>query len=420
MGGSAFANEPCRLYTPRMPPQAYARIRDACQHLLQQHYALVATPIEAPAKIDHGDIDILVAEALSSQPPCGVLPLTEHLSAVLGATKSIAVQGNPTVSLALRWPSDVPCHSKRPPPVELGEDSTIYEVYVQVDVHVCTDPADFHWTLFHHAHGDLWNLLGSSIRRYGLTVNNRGLHLRIPELEDVNRKRSLVFLTCEPQAILDFLGLSHERYWSPFASVEEMFAYAAGHRFFHVRPEMSASEVVRELKHNDRHRMKTRPVFTKWITEFIPDCRDKGLYSQEPTSRDQVREEALVTFRVEEEYRQRRDDFLHERDKEETWKLIKENVPFEGIDPQLRAAAVKGLKALILEDNHDDGINPQLQIKDSEGTYLRENVCAIVDAHWAEIGHLRMERGVIKMKEKMRQRDLERDEKASKQDILST
>ena len=148
--------------------------------------------------------------------------------------------------------------------------------------------------LFHSAHGDLWNILGSTIRRFGLTVNDRGLYLRIPDIELLDRKKSMVFLTEKPSEVLNFIGIDEKRWWKPFSSQSEMFNYAAGCKLFWVREKDAEEEehdVVgdrpaegqeggeagkKKLKHNDRQRMAKRPIFNDWITVFIPKCREEA------------------------------------------------------------------------------------------------------------------------------------------------
>ncbi len=61
--------------------------------------------------------------------------------------------------------------------------------------------------LFKHAHGDIWNLLGSTIRPFGLTVDEDALWLRIPEIEKFDRKKAKIRLTSDPVEVIRFLGL---------------------------------------------------------------------------------------------------------------------------------------------------------------------------------------------------------------------
>jgi len=43
-----------------MPHHVYRQVRDMCHSALREVFVYVATPIEGPAKKDHGDVDILV------------------------------------------------------------------------------------------------------------------------------------------------------------------------------------------------------------------------------------------------------------------------------------------------------------------------------------------------------------------------
>ena len=174
MGGKAFTSGPTPLSTRRMPPDTYRRLRDHYLHILRSLYNEVATPIEAPAKVSYGDIDILVSQPsdLSNPPTTDVLSKTLNADRVLGT------------SFAVSYPDQADQH-------------------VQIDVHVCP-LGTFAWHFFHQFHGDLWNLLGTTIRPFDLTANDVGFHIRIPEIEDLNRKRAFVLLTSEPSEVLEF------------------------------------------------------------------------------------------------------------------------------------------------------------------------------------------------------------------------
>lgn len=239
MGGKAFANESPELPTPRMPPFVYHHLRQKYISILSAFYLHVGSPTESPEKSSHGDIDILVSSPRDPIHPPAPAVLTTALSAVKtinsGSIKSFAV----------------------PYPDEPG-------VFVQVDVGVCK-PALFEWELFHTSYGDLWNILGTAIRSFGLTANDRGLHVRIREIEAVERKQSLVFLTCEPEAVLRFLGLDVAEYRAGWTRVEDMFAFLVRNRFM-----TKEAYVRRELKCNDRKRMLQRDVYRRFIDDWMP------------------------------------------------------------------------------------------------------------------------------------------------------
>lgn len=83
MGGIAFSLKDTRgLHTPRMPRTVYRFIRDICHAALRQRFMAVASPIEAPAKQDYGDVDIFVAWDVIGTP----LGNYEDISSLLGTT----------------------------------------------------------------------------------------------------------------------------------------------------------------------------------------------------------------------------------------------------------------------------------------------------------------------------------------------
>ncbi|MCJ1461176.1 hypothetical protein MMC28_011558 [Mycoblastus sanguinarius] len=285
MGGNAFANGPTPLSTPRMPPELYYSLRDYYLDLLLTFYAQAATPIEAPSKTSFGDIDTVV-----SQPKSRTIS-AESLAEGLAAKRTFTTPGSPTTSFALPYP-DLP------------------DNYVQLDVHFCP-PSTFKWEIFHQSHGDLWNLLGTTIRPFGLTANNIGLHLRIAEIEGLNRKRGLLLLTSEPDKVLDFLGLGKGAYERPFESVETMYRYVCGCRFFRVETYMQS-----DLKANDRKRMAQRELYRRFVEEWLPKYREwirtQGGVNAD-FARGDVLEEVISRFGKRKEHEERLDEWRKER-----------------------------------------------------------------------------------------------------------
>lgn len=397
MGGQAFASGSNPLSTPRMPLAVYLAIKNRCQEILEQCYNHVATPIEAPGKKDYGDVDFLVA--------CPKLVyhgsnIAETIGRALGAERSIFCKGNPTINFAVPWPSGV---QRDAVAGCLTENDANANIFAQVDVHVSHDKDDWEWELFQHAHGDLWNILGSTIRKHGLTVNNVGFFLRIEEIELIDRKKSMVLLTKNPSAVLSFLGLDEVLWWRQFGSVQAMYEYAATCRYFW------AEDIVKEidedkkaLKHNDRKRMNLRPVFRKWIEEFIPQCRESGAYKREPPLREQVREDAFKRFGVKDEYDQRLNVFRRERQTDEVWRnVIKGGLPTEDVDPDLRGAAIRGLKAIIIEGDLSNGIVPPKPLKIGDDFFNMEAVVEFVTDNWQQVGAIQLQKQNVKAAEKM-------------------
>lgn len=416
MGGHAFSSLLPPLYTPRMPQVIYEKVRDETHHVLRQYYDAVATPIEAPAKTDYGDIDILVAgpkplqyDFLSTDDGQPV----HHLATTLRAKAWVQEKGNATVHFAIHWPSSTDGSNK----YESLDDR---EKYIQVDVHLCRSQKQFNWELFHHAHGDIWNILGSIIRRFGLTANDQGLYLRIPEIELHDKKKSMIFLTDEPSKVLHFLGLDEARWWHQFRSPNEMYTFAAECRMFWVKEAIEEQEIEdsrgqalssydgkvidgqeggesgkKKLKHNDRQRMAKRPLFRQWIEDFIPKCREQNLYTSKTISRDDIRQDAFDVFDAQEEYEKRLKEWRLLKHNEEVFReAIKERVPLE--DPVLRGASVKMLKEIVIEGKEVHAAIPPAPARNEDGFFDLQAVERFVDEHWEEAGKYRLERAKAK------------------------
>ena len=271
MGGKAFGHPPHALSTPRIPHAVYLPLRDKYTSLLATFYENAKSPIEVPEKISHGDIDILVSGP-------HLATTVQSVSQALNAKALISTPGSPSTSFACPFP-------------DLPDD------YVQVDVHVC--PAStFDWEFFTASHGDLWNLLGTSLRGFGLTTNNTGLNLRIAEIEHLDRKKSMLFLTSDPTSVLEFLCLDMKRYWRQFETVDDLYEYVVSMRFF------KKETYVRDgLKSNDRKRMGKRPLFQRFVDEWLPQrSTGEALKGNTELTRESTLEEALDRYSKRKEY----------------------------------------------------------------------------------------------------------------------
>ena len=253
MGGKAFASGPDALSTPRLPPALYFAILEQTKILLRTVYMHVESPPPAPAKASHGDVDILVCSPLWRPPPS-----TADLERLLNAKRSLSGAER---SFAVPHPS-------------------IGDAYVQVDLSVRPDLASWRWQVFFHAFGDMWSLLGSIIRPFGLTANDRGLHVRIKEIEVIEKKKSMIFLTREPQEVCELLGLDTERIGFDteglvqggdgtngrgFRNMEDMYEFVAVSRFFR-----KENCVKHTLKSNDRKRMAQRIGYSAFVDDWLP------------------------------------------------------------------------------------------------------------------------------------------------------
>ena len=84
-------------------------------------------------------------------------------------------------------------------------------------------------------HGELWRYaadFGVVVATAGLTINDRGLHVRVPEMEGINRKAAMILLTFDIVKMLEFPGLDVGKWKSGFESDEEVFEWCLGGRFW--------------------------------------------------------------------------------------------------------------------------------------------------------------------------------------------
>ncbi|KAK8084361.1 hypothetical protein PG997_005632 [Apiospora hydei] len=413
MGGLVFTGGPDPLYTPRMPPAVYQHAKAACHAALQQLFEHVATPIEGPEKPDFGDLDFLV---YSSTADLQSVQWRDDVRAALGAVGCVSQQPH-TGSFAIYWPEGVPDERETP--------GVTQQRYIQVDVHVCASPETLRWSVFKNDHGDLWNLLGSTIRPFGLTVDHEALYVRIAEIEKLDKKKAKVRLTSDPDTVLRFLGLDLARWKRPFATMRETYEYAATCRFFWVKPESSSEggadggsdadedriggEFTRkDLKSNDRQRMSKRPMFNRWINEFIPACREQHRFTDRQIDRDGTLEEAFAQFGVRETYDARVLEFRKKRQAETIWKdVIKAAVPTEGIAPMFRGGAANGLKKIILQGDESFDVVPSEPLKNEDGLFDEDAVRRFAEANWEKVGDIVFKKNHERMLEKLK-KDAER------------
>ncbi|KAG5917832.1 hypothetical protein E4U42_007096 [Claviceps africana] len=416
MGGSAFASpgKSQPLYTPRMPKAVYEHVKAQCHSILREHYIYVASPIDGPAKADFGDIDILVAWPKGDGSHVDGQNQLQAIAKLLGAVDVISKGSHCASNLAIPWPEELDAsgnHEGAQPPKTK---------HIQVDVRVCQTLQTFEWTLLKNAHGDIWNMIGSTIRPYGLTIDDRALWIRIPEVETFNKHKSKIFLTSDPSEVLDFLGLPIDDVWDrPFASLGDMYEYVARCPMFWVRAQdrrgdnadgdethaapdparkTTASSDAQRLKSNDRRRMSKRPAYRRWVDEFIPECRRQGRFLEKRMSREQVTHAALCRFHAGPAYGLRRKEALVERQRELIFRdLIKGTIPppaaghYDAQATLFRSCQIKALKSIILQgDATTYGVDVGESFQNEDGFFDLARAADFIAARKDEIGEAAM------------------------------
>lgn len=268
-----------------------------------------------------------------------------------------------------------------------------------------------------HDHGDMWNILGAMIRSYGLTANEEALYIRIPELEHVDKKKARVFLSNSPTKVLDFIILgTYDEWIRRFSSVDAMFDFTSRCRWFHAwlahEIEKDNAGVKDSLKSNDRQRMNQRPVFARWVEEYVPaqiilnrSFVDNNNNNLSPIAlRDEVRAAAFAAFPGAEE-RYTRQLAAWNKEKARIFvknKLIKEDMalpesiawalpmPQEGIsiaevEKNWRGVLRSALTKLIVCECEGMGIAPP-QVRDKNGVLITEEVKEWIEKNWEAVG----------------------------------
>lgn len=141
-----------------MPTFVYSDLKAKLHKALCGLYEHVTTPAEAPEKADHGDIDFIVCS-----PRADVTH--EQIHGALKATWSIPKKG--TSNFALSWDAVV------------GQEKGRQNDYIQIDVCICQDVAEFERVRFCHSYGDLFMILGLMVRSHGLTLGTGGLRVSV-------------------------------------------------------------------------------------------------------------------------------------------------------------------------------------------------------------------------------------------------
>lgn len=392
MGGSVFKIGIVSLDTPRMPLDVYSFEKERCKKALRTLYESVACPIDGPEKLDFGDIDICVARPFSNK--------GDPQRAIKSALGAELVRSNGSIThYAVPWPSHlVP-----------DTDPAGAQRYIQVDVTICSTLEEMQWILFKHAHGDLWSILGSIIRPYGLTIDETCLSVRIPEIEPHNRKLARVALTKEPSQVLSFLGLPEGRVWEvPFHSREEMFRYLTQSPMFYVFPARTRRSIDESpgleqpaLNSKDRKRLNTRPAYREWAEEFLPRCSREGTFSEKRTSREEVLQQAFARFQVQDEYNRRlKAHHLEEQVAHIKRHVIRSVLPAPEGPPEdkrqvlYRGVLAKALTQIIMENDRSYGIYPEPNrpLKNAKGMFILKNVSEFVQEMHRAIGQRALDR----------------------------
>lgn len=292
----------------------------------------------------------------------------------------------------------------------------------------------------------MWNILGAMIRPYGLTANEEALYIRIPEIEQVDKKKARVFLTNCPTKVLEFIMRDkHDEWVRRFSSVDAMFDYTSRCKWFHAwlahEIEKDNAGVKDSLKSNDRQRMNQRLIFAHWVKDYIPGqirlnrpFLDTNNRTPEAV-RDEVRAAAFAAFPgAEEHYNQQLTAWNKERVRIFVKnKLIKEDMalpdsiacalpmPQEGVlvaelERNWRGVLRSALTKLIVNECEGVGIAPP-QVRDKYGVLIIDKVKDWIEKNWEAVGRAAWAEQCARAAESMRFKQA-RQQKLDKDDFV--
>ncbi|KAJ4414189.1 hypothetical protein N0V82_008091 [Gnomoniopsis sp. IMI 355080] len=458
MGGKAFSTGSHALYTPRMAPKVYEIVLADCLNALRPLFPTIRAPIEAPEKISFGDIDILVSLEGSAftlddiNDPQKIVVWTAIEQALKAAQVFQEGKVVSSKSIALPWPINMSedamvsqlavesmaghkAESERgeasSKAAEISHEAESKNRFIQVDIQLCSTNQELEWRVFKHDHGDMWNILGAMIRPYGLTANEEALYLRIPELEQVDKKKARVFLTSCPTKVLGFIMRDkHDEWVRRFSSVDAMFDYTSRCKWYHAwlahEIEKDNSGVKVSLKSNDRQRMKQRLIFARWVEDYVPgQIRSSRPFlstnNRTPIAlRDEVRAAAFAAFPgAEERYNQQ----LAAWNKERVRIFVKNNLikddmalpesiacalpmPQEGnsiaeLERNWRGVLRSALTKLIVDECDGVGIAPP-HVRDKYGVIIVDEVKHWIENNWEAVGRAAWAQQCARAAESMR------------------
>ncbi|PHH52912.1 hypothetical protein CFIMG_008325RA00001 [Ceratocystis fimbriata CBS 114723] len=363
MGGNAFSD----LWTPRMPTSVYHHVRSKLHTQLCSLFQTVETPINGPGKTDFGDIDIFVASP--QEPTLSITALFKLIERTLQPVATNIVLPNRSINLAIPWPDAFPAPEK-PPATAPGTASVLEltsattstpghaeaSVFIQVDIHIYESPESWKWAVFRHSHGDFWNMVKYMVRPFGLAAGDKALYLRITEIEKISQKRSRIFLSDEPDAVLDFLGLERKgSFWEgPAESEEALFEYVATSPLFYVSPQPSPLNDSDYPSSAERRKTQKRPCFNRWINEFIPRCREQGRFSVPRMTKEKLQEQLYGRLGddLRKEYTTTRDNVLEQNAAHNWAKKIREFFKEQNLpSSMIYGSLVKAFRNILLHND---------------------------------------------------------------------
>ncbi|KAF2023902.1 hypothetical protein EK21DRAFT_105032 [Setomelanomma holmii] len=273
MGGHAFKYLRC----PRFSPDIYADVKTRATLALKTIFSHVVVPTEMPAKEDYGDIDFLVCGPRHSLSTTNIDDF--DWSGTVAAIKSVF-----NTSHGRRGFLNVDCMYFAIQAI--GDE---YDFWIQIDVKVCFKSELFEWQTFETSYASNSKMIGSMIKPLGLTIDPRGMHIRVEEIEVTNGPGSMVWITKDPRDVLQVVGLDRRILHAGFFTKDEVYEYLTSSWLFnpaHFGARLAETEYYERLGDQSPH-------WTYFIKEWIPKHYPGYMLKKKSTSRGPNQEQQL-------------------------------------------------------------------------------------------------------------------------------
>ncbi|KAF2748565.1 hypothetical protein M011DRAFT_485816 [Sporormia fimetaria CBS 119925] len=174
--------------------------------------------------------------------------------------------------------------------------------WIQIDVKVCLDPRMFAWERFCLGYASVSGILGSMGKQVGLTIDPRGLWIRVEGLEERDWGGSLVFVSKEPEVVLAIWGLDGRLGCREgvFRSREDLYSHLASSWLFNPK---HFAERMRDPNYMYRMEQRQAPFVSfvrDWSLAYSPGCRSSDEQTEittwYKTTRKAVRDKIFLLY----------------------------------------------------------------------------------------------------------------------------
>ena len=276
--------------------------------------------------------------------------------------------------------------------IQLPEEG---DIFFQLDIQTCKK-GSLEWASVIYGYGDIWHIIGSTVTRFDLAIDDAGLHARVKKIEGGSRKDCRLLLTSNPQEMMDFLGLDGLKYEQGFCSLDELCDWAVS------MPSFQRKVFQKETTSADQQRIREkRPIYAKFVTEWLPQAmssngrvdEDKTRVTSVDAGKDSLNK-ALSRFQKRDDYERLVENQGKVAMKDAMWKKIARVLPLQGKELGQAMVALKatlwwndGKPVLRVESNTSMERIPAL-----DTDVLDEVLLPWIENHWREAVRLSQEK----------------------------